>query len=60
MMVREFSEMVSDVSNTPVDNILTDHLEYAKICASEKLNKEILNYHHGVLGEFCDSDIKKI
>lgn len=38
--------MILDVSEVSMDDILTDHLGYSKICASGKLKEEVLSYHH--------------
>lgn len=58
--VWELSEMRPDVSKNSIDKILTNYLEYAKVCASKKLKEEVLSYFYGASGEFDDSSIKKI
>lgn len=40
--------------------MLTDHLEHAKVCASNKLIEEVLSYLRCATDEFYDSGVKKI
>lgn len=44
--VQELNEMILDVSKVSIDDILTRHLGYSKVCASVKLKEEDLSYHH--------------